>query len=167
MIKRIVAMLVAAVLILASCTAAPIATHSHWDNGTFASPFFGLRVDLERGWQSVHPDFRPDNVDLWVIGGNMVGEAIRMETFYIGDEFSQLSASDFIKEHAGEYAIYEGVMQLGALYWHLFVVYWEDNRLDTSTRYFVNMDDGFVRLVSFFHLAGIPLDELISIFEAY
>ena len=33
--------------------------------------------------------------------------------------------------------------------------------------YFVNIDDGLVRLVLFFHLAAIPLDELMSIFEAY
>ncbi|MCL2377378.1 MAG: hypothetical protein FWC76_08315 [Defluviitaleaceae bacterium] len=171
--KRLFVIMLATVMMLASCATASTPTHSYlseqvyWDNGTFASPLFGLRVDLQRGWQPVHPDFRPDNVDLWVIGGNMVGETIRMETIYVGDEFSQLSASDFIKEHIGQYATYEGIVQLGALDWHLFVVYWEDTHLHTSTRYFVNMDDRVVRLVSFFHLASIPLDELMSIFEAY
>jgi len=90
MSKRKVAMLVATALMLASCAPTSAPTRGYWDNGTFASPFFGLRVDLVKCWQSVHPDFRPYNVDLWVIGGNMVGETIRMETIYVGDEFSQL-----------------------------------------------------------------------------
>ncbi|MCL2579293.1 MAG: hypothetical protein FWE32_04600 [Oscillospiraceae bacterium] len=150
--------------------AARIPTRGVWREGVFTSEYLGLTFQMPQDWTaSMDPDVREltDAEIFGTIATSPNEDASvhilfrRLHFLILGIDEHEYMAS--VAEQAGVDFDSFGMRRIGRYDWHVYGTVAGGNNFG---RYFINIDDGFVRVISFLYTdQSKSLEEMLALFS--